>query len=98
MRKKELVSGAPRLVSKKVAGIPIVSILGAYSFLLIAILLVISFLNPFIYGSLGVVTVSLILVSFFGGIAVYLVMKSYYARSGILFRLHTKSYPLSKCI
>jgi amino acid transporter len=91
--KKSLFDSSPEIVKKKIGGIPLISILGIYSVVLIGLLLADSLYNPEIAGPLGASTIAIIFGSFILGAAVYLAMKAYNARQGLDLSLVYKEIP-----
>ena len=91
--KKSLFESSPEIVKKKIGGIPVISILGIYSVVLIGFLLADSLYNPAIAGPLGASTIAIIFGSFVLGAAIYLAMKSYNARQGLDLSLVYKEIP-----
>jgi amino acid transporter len=82
-KNKNLYELCPPLAKKKVAGIPLIAILGAYSVIFVGALLALAIFYPYIIGPLGAVTevtssaaVILALISYFG-------MKAYNRGKGL---------------
>ena len=74
---------AGTFVKRKVMGIPVVALLGAYAVILMFVMFAIAFYNPVVVGPFNLVTSGTILVSLVIGIAIYFGMKAYNARRGL---------------
>jgi APA family basic amino acid/polyamine antiporter len=92
-RRKGLFQAAPEIVRKKVAGIPLVSLLGAYSVIFMGGLFVATLVTPSIIGPLAPSTIGTVVVAFVLGVAVYVIAKGYYGGRGIDITLAFKEIP-----
>ncbi|MDA4131231.1 MAG: hypothetical protein OK457_10710, partial [Thaumarchaeota archaeon] len=92
-RKPSLLNSAPRFAQRRVGGIPVISILGLYSVLLMGYLLVESLQNPAINGPFGWTTLGPAVAAFIIGTVSYLGMKSYYKNRGLDISLAFKEIP-----
>jgi len=91
--KKSLFEAAPPTARRKIAGIPIISILGAYSIILMIFLFAACLYNPAIGGPFGSATEATAVIGLLLGAAIYLAMKSYGARRGVDISLAFKEIP-----
>ncbi|MDA4136587.1 MAG: amino acid permease [Thaumarchaeota archaeon] len=91
--RKAIFDKAPEIVRKKVAGIPVVSILGAYSLVFTAYLFYALVTTPAIGGPLGNDTELTIVVAFVLGLLTYFTMKAYHKRHGLDITLAFKELP-----
>jgi amino acid transporter len=91
--KKHLFESAPAISKKKIAGIPLLSILGAYSIIFIGFLFVESLYNPAVIGPFGTATGGTAIALVIIGAAIYFIMKAYYATKGLDVSLAFKEIP-----
>ena len=91
--KKDLFELAPAVVKKRVAGIPVISILGAYSLIFIGSLLAEGLYNPAIQGPFGMSTFLVVVGTFVLGTIAYLSMKAYLKPKGIDISFAFKQIP-----
>lgn len=97
--KKDLFEASAPIVKKKVAGIPLISILGAYGVLLNIALVILSLMNPAVigdinpYGGGGLFNWSAVIVMGVAGVALLYIMRSYYKSKGIPVELVFKEIP-----
>jgi amino acid transporter len=91
--KKALFESAPAICKKKLAGIPLISILGIFTVIFIACLFAISLYNPAIIGPFGSATGGMAAGLLIIGAACYFLMKAYYARKGLDIALAYKEIP-----
>ena len=91
--RKAIFESAPQIVKKKVAGIPVVSVLGIYSFIFTAYMFYALVTTPAISGPLGGDTQITIVASFILGVLVYYTMKAYHKRQGLDITLAFKELP-----
>ena len=83
LRKKDILEASPQLAKKKLAGVPLIALLGAYSFIFMVALFILSLLFPVLNGPFGVVTLSTIAGAFILGAISYVAMRAYQSRLGI---------------
>jgi basic amino acid/polyamine antiporter, APA family len=81
--RKALFEQAPAIVKKKIGSVPIVSILGLYSFIFTAYLFYALITNSKVGGPLGIDTDVTIVAAFILGVATYYAMKAYHKRRGL---------------
>jgi uncharacterized membrane protein YczE len=81
------------VANKKIGGVPLIVILGAYSVILLILLFVAALLNPAIAGPFGVVTIGTIIAPFVLGVVVYSAMKAYHSAKGVNISLAYKEIP-----
>jgi amino acid transporter len=91
--KKALFESAPAICKKKLAGIPLLSILGVFSVVFVGFLFAVSLYNPAIIGPFGSATGGTAVALLVIGAATYFVMKAYYARKGLDISLAYKEIP-----
>ncbi len=91
--KKTLFESGPALAKKKIGGIPLISILGAYTLVFIVFLFFETLFNPAIIGPFGTATAATAIVLLIAGAVTWLIMKSYYGSQGIDIRLAYKEIP-----
>ena len=82
-RLKATFQSSPAMLKRKIGPIPVVAILGAYTFIFLATLLIVSLANPAIAGSFGIVTASSVIGAFLLGAVSYIAMRQYHLRRGI---------------
>lgn len=92
-RKRQLLEAAPNLVKKKVLGIPIISILGAYSVIFLLALFGLTLTIPATAGPLGATTAGLIAITIIFGVVIYYAMKTFLKSRGIDLSLAYKEIP-----
>ncbi len=98
-RKKDLFEASAPIVKKKIAGIPLIVLLGAYSVLLNVALVILSLMNPNVIGDInpvaggGLFNWSAVIVMAVAGIALLYIMNSYYKSKGIPVELVFKEVP-----
>ncbi|MDG6925128.1 MAG: amino acid permease [Nitrososphaerota archaeon] len=93
LRKKRTFEEAPPIAKKKVAGIPVIAILGAYSVVFILSLIALALFNPVIIGPLGLVTDVTTMLAILVAVVSYFGMKQYNKRRGIDVNLAFKEIP-----
>ena len=81
--KKDLFDQAPSFVRQKIAGIPVLSIIGAIAFVTIVGLLIFGQLIPTIQGGLDPRAVTWTFGLFFAGLVYYYIVKWYRLKHGI---------------
>jgi APA family basic amino acid/polyamine antiporter len=91
--KKALFESAPAMCKKKVAGIPLLALLGAYTVIFILFLFFESLFNPAIIGDFGTATGGTAVALLIIGAVIYFVMKAYYASKGLDISLAYKELP-----
>ena len=82
-RRRDIFDAAPPIVKKKIGGIPVITILGAYSVIFVGALLVLCIVNPIYGGPFGVVTAGSVVGAFVLAAVCYVTMKKYLARGGL---------------
>jgi len=98
-RKKELFEASAPIVRKKIAGIPIISILGAYSVALNIALLILCLMNPFVIGDInpfsggGLFNWGAVIAMGLAGVALLYGTRAYYKSKGIPVELIFKEIP-----
>jgi amino acid transporter len=92
-RKKDLYELCPPLAKKKIAGIPLIAILGAYSVIFLGSLLGLAIFNPDIIGPLGVVTEATASIAIILALLSYFGMKAYNKRKGLDISLAFQQIP-----
>jgi amino acid transporter len=70
-------------VQKKVAGIPLIAIAGAYDLILVILLFIAALMNPAAAGPFGLSTMATIFGAFVVGVVFYYAMKTYHAQRGL---------------
>lgn len=91
--KKALFESAPAICKKKVVGIPLLAILGAYTVIFIVFLFFETLFNPAIIGPFGLATGGTVVALLVIGAGIYFIMKSYYASKGLDIRLAYTELP-----
>jgi amino acid transporter len=84
---------APAIARKKIAGIPVIAIAGAYDVILVFSLFLMCLYNPTASGPLGIGTMASLLAVFILGVLVFYGMKTYHARQGLDIMLAFKEIP-----
>jgi amino acid transporter len=84
---------APAIARKKIAGIPVIAIAGAYDVILVFSLFLMCLYNPAASGPLGFGTMASLLGVFILGVLVFYGMKTYHARQGLDIMLAFKEIP-----
>ena len=98
-KKKELFEASAPIVKKKIAGIPLISILGAYSVVLNIALLVLCLANPFIIGDInpfsggGLFNWATVIAMGLAGVVLLYATRAYYKSKGIPVELIFKEIP-----
>jgi amino acid transporter len=98
-RKKELFEASAPIVKKKIAGIPIISILGAYGVVLNVALLILCLMNPFVIGDInpfsggGLFNWGAVIAMGLAGVALLYITRAYYKSKGIPVELIFKEIP-----
>lgn len=92
-RLKATFDSSPGMLKRKLGPIPVIAILGAYTFVFLATLLIVSLANPAIAGSFGLVTGGSIIGAFLLGCVSYLAMKQWNLRRGIDISFAFKQVP-----
>jgi APA family basic amino acid/polyamine antiporter len=92
-RLKDFFASTPAFVRRKIGGLPVITILGAYAVLFIASLFVISLLNPATVGPFGIPTAVPTVLVFLLGVGSYFAMKAYFANRGLDISMAFKSIP-----
>ena len=92
-RKKDVFESTLDFIRKKIGGLPVITILGAYSVLFIVFLIVTSLYNPSAIGPYGITTALPTAVTFLLGAGSYFGMKAYYSKRGLDIGLAYKSIP-----
>ncbi len=96
IRKKqylEMVARSAPLGGVRIGGIPLVSILGAFSVIAFSALIVVCLQNPALAGPLSLSTVIGIVGTFLFGVVVYYAMRAYHARHGLDISMAFKEIP-----
>ncbi len=91
--KKSLFESGPGMAKAKIGGIPIISLLGAYTVLFLVFLFAESLLNPVIIGPFGATTAGSTLALLLIGAGLYFGMRSYYMKKGIDISMAYKEIP-----
>jgi basic amino acid/polyamine antiporter, APA family len=91
--RKHLYESAPPLVKKKVGGIPLIAIMGAYAVILLVVLFIAALSNPIAIGEFSEITAGTIITGLVLGLAFYFGSKAYHARSGLDISLSFKELP-----
>jgi len=92
-RSKSIFERGLPILRKKIAGVPLIVISGAYDVVLLILLFIASLYNPAAVGPLGFVTLATIFGSFILGVLMYYGMKAYNAKNGIDIALVFKEIP-----
>jgi basic amino acid/polyamine antiporter, APA family len=96
-RRPSILDSAPSFAKRKVGGVPLISLLGAYSIIfmgyLLAASLYLAFNNPGAIGTFSLATGIAALVAFVIGAGSYLGMRSYYKNRGLDISLAFKEIP-----
>jgi APA family basic amino acid/polyamine antiporter len=92
-RRKRIYEQAPLVAKKKIFGIPVVSILGIYSFVFLLFLLVESLYNSSIIGAIGTISIFTVVAAFVIGILSYFGMKYYLKGKGFDLNLAFQEIP-----
>jgi basic amino acid/polyamine antiporter, APA family len=92
-RKPALLNAAPTFVKRRVGGIPLISILGVYSIILMGYLLITSLQNPAAIGAFGYGTGIPTVGAFVLGAASYIAMRTYYKNKGLDIGLAFREIP-----
>jgi len=93
VKKKNLWEAAPPIVRKKVAGIPLISLLGGYSVVFLGLLAIASLYNPAIIGPFGTTTAVTLVGAALIGIGSLLSMKMYLKGKGLDISMAFKEIP-----
>ncbi len=93
LRKKSIFESGPEIARKKVAGIPVIAILGAYSVIFILSLIALAVFNPIIIGPLGAVTDVTVTLAIIVAVVAYFGMKGYNKGRGLDVSLAFKEIP-----
>jgi amino acid transporter len=91
--KKDLFAGAPGWMGKKVAGIPLLSIVGFITTLGFGIVGYIAFSSTVVNFLPVSVTAGVVAITIFGGLAIYFLSKWYHKREGIDISMALKEIP-----
>lgn len=91
--KKDVFASTPVFVRRKIAGLPVITILGAWATLFIAGLFITSLLNPAAAGPYGISTALPTVLVFLLGVGSYYGMKTYFAKRGLDISMAFKSIP-----
>jgi len=98
-KKKDLFEASAPIVKKKVGGMPLIVLLGAYGVLLNIALVILSLMNPNVIGDInpvaggGLFNWSAVIVMAVAGVALLYIMRSYYKSKGIPVELIFKEVP-----
>jgi amino acid transporter len=83
VRKKHLWDSAPPIVKRKIGGIPVIALLGAYGVVFMTLLFIASLYNPAVIGPFGLSTATTIVIAVILGLSSLLSMKAYLKRKGL---------------
>jgi basic amino acid/polyamine antiporter, APA family len=92
-RKPALMDSAPAFVKRKVGGVPLISLLGIYSVILMVYLFIASLENPLAIGAFGDATLIPTVGAFIVGAVSYLGMRQYYKGKGLDIGLAFREIP-----
>jgi amino acid transporter len=92
-RRKAIYEQAPPIAKRKIAGIPIIALLGVYSFVFLAFLLGTSLYNPVIIGAFGTITLATVIIAFVLGVLSYYGMKSHLKGKGLDIAMSFREIP-----
>lgn len=93
VRRKGMFDSGPEIAKKKIAGIPLIAILGGYSVVFVLSLIALAIFNPIIIGPLGAVTDVTTILAIAVALIAYFGMKSYNKARGLDVSLAFKEIP-----